>query len=111
MRDQNIDQQLIAAFAFGALASSANTEEFASLFSQQLLGQLDKVALKRAIQFILARDGGDIIVKRLLTRLRSYAGRQPQARVVLDELMKFRLEKAAGGPEIVCVADIPMRGK
>ncbi|MGO8974343.1 MAG: hypothetical protein ACLPTZ_02550 [Beijerinckiaceae bacterium] len=84
------DQQLVAMLAIGAIA--AGEDEFVNAFGNQLLGSLSDAAIRRALRYVLARDGGDHVIRRLVKRLRRYAGsRPPHLAAALEELARANL--------------------
>lgn len=76
--------------AIGAII--AGDDDFAHLFAVRLLTSLDDVAIRRALRFIHARDGGDHIIARLSQRLRRHAGAPHRA--ALAELDQGRPRRA-----------------
>ena len=102
MSRQLNDQTLAALIALGAIAGA--TDEFVQEFGNIVLCQVNEPDLRRALQFVLERDGGDHFLVRVIKNLRRYAGaRAPHLQTALDELARAT---DTDGPGIVSAASV-----
>ena len=80
------DKVLAALIALGAIAAGGE-DGFVGEFGNIVLCQVNEPDLRRALRYILERDGGDHFLARVVKNLRRYAG-QPHLKIALDELVK-----------------------
>lgn len=85
------DQTLAALIALGAVA--AGQDEFVQQFAGHVLGLLDDGDIRRALRYILERDGGDEFIARVVEQLRRVAGGRPLP--ALDALTRSHAKRVA----------------
>ena len=97
---------LAALVALGAIGGS--DDDFVREFGNIILTQVSNADVRRALQFVLERDGGDQFIARVVKNLRRYAGqRPPHLKIALDELIK-----ASEEPEnFIRASTIRIRGR
>ena len=95
------DQVLAALICLGAIAASNDQSTHTGPFANHVLGMIDNADLRRALQYILARDGGDHFLARVVQNLRRLSN-QP---------LPDALEDLEVGPVIVSASSIRPRGR